>query len=219
MTQINLTRNDIVREREIKYLVHDKLSLDDILNVFMNNDYELANPPHKKSKDEIFYDDEHMTILNRGDVFRESHYRFNNDQTTHDFMYKMQNSNSNKPYVERIEIRAKTNSIDEFKTLFGNNVPQNVQPVLHASMERDYATVQKGDFLVIITLDKTTYTKNDKTYTEYMAEFEDISYVISGIDNDAHLDNVHKLLTKSGLPLELTKQSKYQRGWQKLGNY
>jgi len=208
MSEINLNNDNIIREREIKYLVHGKTSLDEILKALLCDGFEIANPPRVKHKDEIYYDDKNYTILNRGDVLRESNHRVDNKHI-HEFMYKMQNSNAEKPYVEKIEIRAKLNTIDEFKALFGSEIPQDIKPVLRASMERNFATVKKADLLIIITLDKTKYTKGEQSFTELMVEFEDIS----DIESDSQFDYIDKLVQQSRLPLELTKQSKYERGY------
>ena len=169
----------------------------------------IEHQSRKKAKHEKFYDDPKATIMRRGDVLRESEFHFPDlDYPIHEFMYKMLNVKNDKPYVEKMEMRAKV-SLDEFLQLLGENIPKNVKPVLFASQQREYVCVSKDGYRFVITLDRTTYTRRKMSCDEVMLEIE-------GIDDNEREDKqyftMHDLMMKSGFPLELTKASKFERG-------
>lgn len=204
-------------ERELKYLLteNSKLSRDQILQFLNGYGYEIVEIITKE-KHESYYDDKTFTLLSRGDVMRGSKHI---TAQVSGFMYKKNVSDSSKPYVSKIEIASgQYRTIKDFIADLDIDVKVQSDPVLYAKMIRDVAIVAKGSDRLLICYDKVDYFNNVNapgTYEE-MLEIEDWNRPNTtdvDYDYDSHLLEVNNILLNGGLPIILTKHSKYDRGY------
>ncbi len=212
-------------ERELKYLLTEngKSSLEDVLQFLYKHGYKLVETKTQE-KHETYYDDSSLTILNRGDVMRGSKHiteQFNG------FLYKKNKCDANKPYVSKLELgtklRGQYKDVNEFIKELDVTVNGVLTPILYANMIRNVGIVEKNSDRLYVTYDKVKYFKKDESSAVYeeMLEIEDwrkpnttnVDY-----DYDAHLIEVNKLMLNGELPMKLTKDSKYFRGYTILNN-
>lgn len=207
-------------ERELKYLLvgNEKYSQKQVVDFLCNNGYKLVET-FTKEKKETYYDDSDLTILNRGDVMRGSNMV---TEQFHGFLYKKNMCDSDKPYVSKLELgtklRGQYKDVNEFIKELDVKVNGELTPILYANMIREVSIVDKDGDRLYVTYDKVKYFKDDEANSVYeeMLEIEDwknpnttdVDY-----DYDKHLIEVNKLLMNSNLPIKLTYDSKYYRGY------
>lgn len=205
-------------ERELKYLVSDGISFDMILNFLDNHRYSLVETKLKK-KHEIYYDDNNLSFIKKGDVIRSSTH-YNSNGTYFHFMYKKNVSIPSKPYVSKYEFGSgRYTSVNEFLAELNINPESKIAPILHAEMTRETCVVEKGDYRLLISYDNVKYYKyeNGMIVWEKMLEIEDWTtpHTTKSSDSkyDAHLCDINKyILGNTGLPVQLIKDSKPYRG-------
>ena len=205
-------------ERELKYLINNKCSSKEVLKFLYQHDYKLVES-FTKEKHETYYDDSDLTILNRGDVMRGS------DMVTErfkGFLYKKNICNPSKPYVSKLELgtklRDKYKDVNDFVKELDIKIEKLLKPVLYANMIREVAIVEKNNDRLYISYDKVKYFKKEETESIYeeMLEIEDWknpNTIDVDYDYDVHLLEVNQLIINSNLNVELTKDSKYCRGY------
>lgn len=205
-------------ERELKYLLtKGGLTLEEILAKLVKYGYEVTRTPRNREKNETYYDTGKNEMLNRGDVLRHSEFKFTNADgqilTPTAFMYKRQMSNPQEPWVSKMELGSgKYETIEQFLAdLPDVKFDTPPQQILTAQMQRYNTEIQKNGEQMHITYDRVRYSKDGKTVTEDMLELED-----EHNRKDGHLHEVNDILLNSGLPLKLTKHSKYERGYRNL---
>lgn len=207
-------------ERELKYLLvgNEKYSQKQVVEFLCNNGYKLVET-FTKEKKETYYDDSDLTILNRGDVMRGSNMV---TEQFHGFLYKKNMCDSDKPYVSKLELgtklRGQYKDVNEFIKELDVKVNGELTPILYANMIREVSIVDKDGDRLYVTYDKVKYFRKDESDSVYeeMLEIEDwknpnttdVDY-----DYDKHLIEVNKLLMSSNLPIKLTYDSKYYRGY------
>jgi len=207
-------------ERELKYLLTEngKLSLNQVLEVLYDYGYRLVET-RTNEKHETYYDDVNLTILNRGDVLRGSKHV---TEQFSGFLYKKNMCDLDKPYVSKLELGVKLKgqyrTVNDFAKDVDLDIKEELTPILYAKMIRDTAVVEKKSDFLLISYDKVNYFRNQDSSDVYeeMLEIEDwktpnttkVDY-----NYDAHLIEVNKLLLGSKLPIKLTKDSKYCRGY------
>lgn len=210
-------------ERELKYLIKDKSSLDDVLKVFYDNGYKLIETMTNE-KHETYYDDAKLTVLKRGDVMRGSKHvteQFNG------FLYKKNMCDDNKPYVSKLELgtklRGQYKDVNEFIKELDLDVKDGLRPILYAKMMRYVGIIEKNADRLYVTYDKVKYYEKEEAESVYedMLEIEDWikpNTTTGDYNYDEHLIVANKILSNSNLPIELTKDSKYFRGYTLLNN-
>ena len=227
-------------ERELKYLIkkNEKYTSKQFLEFLYENGYKLVES-FEKEKHETYYDDNEFTILNRGDVMRGSNMV---TEQFKGFLYKTNKCNPEKPYVSKLELgtklRGQYKDVNEFIKELNINVRGELSIKLFANMKREVSIVEKDEILakckeikpdagisvasdlatLYVSYDKVKYFEKDESNSVYeeMLEIEDwkkpnttdVDY-----DYDRHLIEVHNLISKAQLPIELTKDSKYFRGY------
>ena len=208
-------------ERELKYLIagNDTLAFTEILRFLKNNCYMIIETRLKK-KHEIYYDNDELTFIKRGDILRSSNHISERGEYFH-FMFKKNVSDPNKPYVSKYEYGSgKFKTIQEFTNEL--EIDDNIQlnPVLYAEITRETAIVEKGLNRLLISYDTARYHKNTNATSLYekMLEIEDWTNpnTILNVNSeyDEHLYEINKMiLSNVGLPLRLTKDSKPLRGY------
>ena len=201
-------------ERELKYLIkkNEKYTSKQFLEFLYENGYKLVES-FEKEKHETYYDDNEFTILNRGDVMRGSNMV---TEQFKGFLYKTNKCNPEKPYVSKLELgtklRGQYKDVNEFIKELNINVRGELSIKLFANMKREVSIVEKDGDRLYVSYDKD---ESNSVYEE-MLEIEDwkkpnttdVDY-----DYDRHLIEVHNLISKAQLPIELTKDSKYFRGY------
>ena len=132
------------------------------------------------------------------------------------FLYKTNKCNPEKPYVSKLELgtklRGQYKDVNEFIKELNINVRGELSIKLFANMKREVSIVEKDGDRLYVSYDKD---ESNSVYEE-MLEIEDwkkpnttdVDY-----DYDRHLIEVHNLISKAQLPIELTKDSKYFRGY------
>ena len=212
-------------ERELKYLIKkkEKYISKQFLNFLYKNGYKLVES-FEKEKNEAYYDDNNFTILSRGDVMRGS------DMITEKFkgfLYKVNKCNSEKPYVSKLELgtklRGQYKDVNEFVKELHIDVKGELSVKLFANMKREVSIVEKNGDRLYVSYDKVKYFEKSESNSVYeeMIEIEDwkkpnttdVDY-----DYDKHLIEVNNLISNTQLPIELTKDSKYFRGYTILNN-
>lgn len=212
-------------ERELKYLIKkkEKYTSKQFLNFLYKNGYKLVES-FEKEKNEAYYDDNNFTILSRGDVMRGS------DMITEKFkgfLYKVNKCNSEKPYVSKLELgtklRGQYKDVNEFVKELHIDVKGELSVKLFANMKREVSIVEKNGDRLYVSYDKVKYFEKSESNSVYeeMIEIEDwkkpnttdVDY-----DYDKHLIEVNNLISNTQLPIELTKDSKYFRGYTILNN-
>lgn len=207
-------------ERELKYLIkkNDKCSSKQVLKFLYQHGYKLVES-FTKEKHETYYDDSELTILNRGDVMRGSNMvteQFNG------FLYKKNMCDPDKPYVSKLELgtklRGQYKDVNDFVKELDVKIEKELKPILYANMIREVSIIEKNSDRLYISYDKVKYFEKDESESIYeeMLEIEDwknpnttdVDY-----DYDAHLLEVNQLIINSDLPIKLTKDSKYYRGY------
>lgn len=207
-------------ERELKYLIkkNEKYTSKQFLEFLYENGYKLVES-FEKEKHETYYDDNEFTILNRGDVMRGSNMV---TEQFKGFLYKTNKCNPEKPYVSKLELgtklRGQYKDVNEFINELNINVRGELSIKLFANMKREVSIVEKDGDRLYVSYDKVKYFEKDESNSVYeeMLEIEDwkkpnttdVDY-----DYDRHLIEVHNLISKAQLPIELTKDSKYFRGY------
>lgn len=212
-------------ERELKYLIkkNEKYTSKQFLEFLYENGYKLVES-FEKEKHETYYDDNDFTILNRGDVMRGSNMV---TEQFKGFLYKTNKCNSEKPYVSKLELgtklRGQYKDVNEFIKELNIDVKGELNIKLFANMKREVNIVEKDGDCLYISYDKVKYFEKDESNSVYeeMLEIEDwkkpnttnVDY-----DYDRHLIEVNNLISNAQLPIELTKDSKYFRGYTVLNN-
>ena len=207
-------------ERELKYLLIDneKCSPKQVIEFLNKHGYSLIES-FTKEKHETYYDDSKLTILNRGDVMRGSNMV---TEQFKGFLYKKNMCSPDKPYVSKLELgtklRGQYRDVNDFIRELNVGVEGELKPILYANMMREVSIVDKNGDRLYISYDKVKYFEKDESNSVYeeMLEIEDwknpntteVDY-----DYDKHLIEVNKLVLNGELPLELTKDSKYFRGY------
>ncbi len=210
-------------ERELKYIVTGNTSFDEVLNIFLNEGYKLVETINKE-KHETYFDDSNLTVLKRGDVMRGSKYiteKFNG------FLYKKNMCDKDKPYVSKLELgtklRGQYKDVNEFIKELDVGINDELKPILYAKMIRNVGIIEKDTDRLYISYDKVKYYEKDESDAVYeeMLEIEDWIKPNSTAGNynyDEHLVVANKILSNSNLPIKLTKDSKYFRGYTLLKN-
>ena len=207
-------------ERELKYLIkkNEKYTSKQFLEFLYENGYKLVES-FEKEKHETYYDDNEFTILNRGDVMRGSNMV---TEQFKGFLYKTNKCNPEKPYMSTLvhgtKLRGEYKDVNEFIKELNINVRGELSIKLFANMKREVSIVEKDGDRLYVSFDKVKYFEKDESNSVYeeMLEIEDwkkpnttdVDY-----DYDRHLIEVHNLISKAQLPIELTKDSKYFRGY------
>lgn len=207
-------------ERELKYLLIDneKCSPKQVIEFLNKHGYSLIES-FTKEKHETYYDDSKLTILNRGDVMRGSNMV---TEQFKGFLYKKNMCDPDKPYVSKLELgtklRGQYRDVNDFIRELNVGVEGELKPILYANMMREVSIVDKNGDRLYISYDKVKYFEKDESNSVYeeMLEIEDwknpntteVDY-----DYDKHLIEVNKLVLNGELPLKLTKDSKYFRGY------
>lgn len=195
-------------ERELKYLIkkNEKYTSKQFLEFLYENGYKLVES-FEKEKHETYYDDNDFSILKRGDVMRGSNMV---TEQFKGFLYKTNKCNPQKPYVSKLELgtklRGQYKDVNEFIKELNIDVKGQLNIKLFANMKREVSIVEKDE--------------SNSVYEE-MLEIEDwknpnttnVDY-----DYDRHLIKVNNLISNAQLPIELTKDSKYFRGYTVLNN-
>ena len=205
-------------ERELKYLISDEISFDSILQFLENHGYSLIERKLKK-KHELYYDDSNFSFIKKGDVIRSS-IHFNANGTYFHFMYKKNVSQPSKPYVSKYEFGSgQYVSVDDFLIELEIYPAADIFPVLHGEVMRETCVVEKENHRLLISYDNVKYYKHERGVSvwEKMLEIEDWTtpHTLLAADSkyDAHLCDIHKqILDDTGLPVQLTKDSKPYRG-------
>lgn len=211
-------------ERELKYLLNekDKCFLNKFLDFTYDQGYRIVET-FTKEKHETYYDDSELTVLTKGDVVRGSNMI---TEQFKGFLYKQNVCNPNKPYVSKLELGAKLRGqykdVNDFIKELNICVTGVLKPILYANMKREINIIEKNGDCLYISYDKVKYFNDDdsKAY-EVMLEIEDwkkpnttkVDY-----NYDSHLIEINNLILKNKLPVTLTKDSKYYRGYMLLNN-
>ena len=212
-------------ERELKYLLKEKekCSSKQVLEFLYKNGYKLIEA-FEKEKHETYYDTNKLTILHRGDVMRGSNMV---TEQFKGFLYKVNKCNPDKPYVSKLELgtklRGQYKDVNEFIKELNIDVKGKLSIKLFANMKREVSIVEKDGDRLYVSYDKVKYFEKDESNSVYeeMLEIEDwknpnttnVDY-----DYDRHLIEVNNLISNAQLPIELTKDSKYFRGYTVLNN-
>jgi hypothetical protein len=212
-------------ERELKYLItnNEKCSSKQVLEFLYKQGYKLVET-FIKEKHETYYDDSELTILNRGDVMRGSNMV---TEQFKGFLYKKNMCDPDKPYVSKLELgtklRGQYRDVNDFIKELNIDVKGELNIKLYANMIREVSIVEKNGDRLYISYDKVRYFDKDESNAVYeeMLEIEDwrkpnttdVDY-----DYDKHLIEVNKIILNGQLPMELTKDSKYFRGYTVLNN-
>ncbi len=206
-------------ERELKYLINNgkECTSEQILNFLYQQGYKKIESFIKEKK-ETYYDDQNLTVLNRGDVMRGSNMV---TEKFHGFLYKKNMCDSNKPYVSKLELgtklRGQYKNVNEFIKELDLKLKE-LKPILYANMIREVTIIEKDRDRLYISYDKVKYFKENESESVYeeMLEIEDWKNPnTTNVDYeyDKHLIEINKLMLASNLPLSLTKDSKYYRGY------
>ena len=207
-------------ERELKYLLvgNEKCSSKQVIEFLCKNGYKLVET-FTKEKHETYYDDSNFTILNRGDVMRGSNMV---TEQFKGFLYKKNMCDPDKPYVSKLELgtklRGQYRNVNDFIKELDVEIKGELTPILYANMIREVSIVDKDGDRLYISYDKVKYFKEDESNSVYeeMLEIEDWRNPnTTNVDYnyDQHLIEVNKLLITSNLPIKLTYDSKYYRGY------
>lgn len=212
-------------ERELKYLIKKnmKYTSKQFLEFLYENGYRLVES-FEKEKYETYFDDNSFTVLHKGDVLRGSNMV---TEQFKGFLYKINKCNPEKPYVSKLElgkkIRNKYEDVNKFIEELNLDLKSKVNIKLFAKMKREVSIVEKDGDCLYISYDKVKYFKKDEIDAVYeeMLEIEDwkkpnttnVDY-----DYDRHLIEIDNLILNAQLPLALTKNSKYYRGYILLNN-
>ena len=205
-------------ERELKYLIKNKnFTIKEFLDLLFQNGYKLVES-FEKEKHETYYDDNNLTLLNKGDVLRGSNMI---TEEFKGFLYKKNMCVPDKPYVSKLEIGTKLNKNNNDINKFINDLDVGVKNKLFiklfAKMKRKVSIVEKGSDLLYVSYDEVKYYEEDESDCIYedMLEIEDWKKPNSKdvSDYDKHLVELNNLILSSKIPLELTKDSKYARGF------
>lgn len=207
-------------ERELKYLImsDSNLTMSEILLFAKKYSYNLVETRPKK-KNEVYYDDEKLSIIRKGDVIRSSNH-INPNGTYFHFMYKKNVSDLRKPYVSKYEFGSgQFKTVKEFISRLEIDINIQPNPVLYAEVTRETAIIEKEANRLLISFDDVKYykRKNTQQIFEKMLEVEDWTNpnTLKNEDSklDEHLIEINELLlSNNGLPLELTRDSKPYRG-------
>ena len=234
-------------ERELKYLIkkNEKYTSKQFLEFLYENDYEvigkfISEAESKKVKlikiaednkiiNEAFNElssaiNNDFSILKRGDVMRGSNMV---TEQFKGFLYKTNKCNPQKPYVSKLELgtklRGQYKDVNEFIKELNIDVKGQLNIKLFANMKREVSIVEKDGDRLYVSYDKVKYFEKDESNSVYeeMLEIEDwknpnttnVDY-----DYDRHLIKVNNLISNAQLPIELTKDSKYFRGYTVLNN-
>ena len=199
-------------ERELKYLIkkNEKYTSKQFLEFLYENGYKLVES-FEKEKHETYYDDNDFSILKRGDVMRGSNMV---TEQFKGFLYKTNKCDPKKPYVSKLELGTKLRGQYKDVNEFIKELNIDVKGQLNIKLFADR---------LYVSYDKVKYFEKDESNSVYeeMLEIEDwknpnttnVDY-----DYDRHLIEVNNLISNAQLPIELTKDSKYFRGYTVLNN-
>lgn len=195
-------------ERELKYLIKlddIEVTLEKLIAILKEHNWQIEDAPKIRYKNETYYDTDKATILKNNDVLR--HSVFDDDIIA--FTWKKSMTKDYEPWVSKMEIGSgKYYTVDDFvKKISDLTLEQIPKPILTAKMERKCVFLTRGSDKVFLTVDLVDYEKDGKIITEKMIEIED-----EYNKEDKHLYELHDILINSGLPIEPTKCSKYERG-------
>lgn len=190
-------------EMELKYLVKNYFDLSDLILYLRANGFEATNIKFVINEDSYF-DTPNKDLLKNGGSFRIR--KTNKGSIKGTFKYPIDN---NDVYTKRLEIEKilTENSFTELINRF-NNLQYNLKsicpfPVLKINNQRQEITLTKDNSCVVVAFDTITY---DNKKQEHMLEIE-----LKEGPNPNILIEIDKLIQER-FNLELTKQSKYQRG-------
>lgn len=190
-------------EMELKYLVKNDFDLSNLILYLRANGFEATNIKFAINEDSYF-DTPNKDLLKNGGSFRIR--KTNKGPIKGTFKYPIDN---NDVYTKRLEIEKilTENSFTELINRF-NNLQYNLKsicpfPVLKINNQRQEITLTKDNSCVVVAFDTITY---DNKKQEHMLEIE-----LKEGPNPNILIEIDKLIQER-FNLELTKQSKYQRG-------
>ncbi len=190
-------------EMELKYLVKDNFDLSDLILYLRLNGFNATNIKFVINVDSYF-DTPNKDLLKNGGSFRIR--KTNKGKIKGTFKYPMDN---NDVYTKRLEIEKilTENSFTKLMNRF-NDLKYDIKsicpfPVLKINNHRQEITLTKDNNYVVIAFDTIIY---DNKTLERMLEIE-----LKEGSSPNILIEIDKLVQKR-FNLELTKQSKYQRG-------
>lgn len=190
-------------EMELKYLVKDNFDLSDLILYLRLNGFNATNIKFVINVDSYF-DTPNKDLLKNSGSFRIR--KTNKGKIKGTFKYPMDN---NDVYTKRLEIEKilTENSFTELMNRF-NDLKYDIKsicpfPVLKINNHRQEITLTKDNNYVVIAFDTIIY---DNKTLERMLEIE-----LKEGSSPNILIEIDKLVQKR-FNLELTKQSKYQRG-------
>lgn len=190
-------------EMELKYLVKKDFDLSNLILYLRANGFEATNIKFAINEDSYF-DTPNKDLLKNGGSFRIR--KTNKGPIKGTFKYPIDN---NDVYTKRLEIEKilTENSFTDLINRF-NNLQYNLKsicpfPVLKINNQRQEITLTKDNSCVVVAFDTITY---DNKKQEHMLEIE-----LKEGTNPNILIEIDKLIQER-FNLELTKQSKYQRG-------
>ena len=190
-------------EMELKYLVKNDFDLSDLILYLRLNGFNATNIKFVINVDSYF-DTPNKDLLKNGGSFRIR--KTNKGTIKGTFKYPMDN---NDVYTKRLEIEKilTENSFTELMNRF-NDLKYDIKsicpfPVLKINNHRQEITLTKDNNYVVIAFDTIIY---DNKTLEHMLEIE-----LKEGSSPNILIEIDKLVQER-FNLELTKQSKYQRG-------
>jgi len=210
-------------ERELKYILTGDVTAEEVVDLFCGCGFSVVSSRMKEKK-EIYYDDADYSLIRSGEVIRASDYV---TEQAMGFMYKKNISDTTKPYVSKIEMGStKAQTVAELLSAFDIQINREVTPVMVAAMTRNVTIMEdeKSKNSIYITLDSVVYSLFGKPETEKqeaMLEIEDWN-TPNSMNGDTIRDGclimADRVIEKSGLPLQLTKDTKPYRGYLLLKN-
>lgn len=208
-------------EFELKYIMNKDMNIaqDDILNILIENGFNVIKLKNKENNDE-YYDTVELPLLTKGGSLRIRKLTQDGEQK-YKATYKMPTA-IGEVYSSReeIEIDLDENSIEELKEKLkdrdlGVNLDEIIpMPLLNSVTQRRDIILEKNGVQVCLSFDNTKYTNYAKrgiTAEDSMVEIE----ALGNVEDRVMLNEINDILKGEFENLQTNKQSKYERGMQK----
>ena len=207
-------------EFELKYIIDEDYNdlnlLNDLIDVFLKNDFKVISVTKKENNDE-YYDTKCLNIYKNGGSLRIRKVKQNEVQkikaTCKMLLEKGEVYSSRNEFEETLinaDFETFRNKIEELGILINFDEILNF-PILNSITERTDVVLDKNGVLVCLSFDDSRYTNhilNDVSVVDKMIEIE----AIGEVNDRVILNEIHDFIIDSFDKLSLSKQSKYERG-------
>ena len=207
-------------EFELKYIIKDNCDerklFHKLITSFMSNGFEVKSITENKNNDE-YYDTRTLELYKNGGSLRIRKIE-EKDKEKIKATYKMP-LNKGEVYSSRTEFE-ETLQNDKFPTFVNKMKELGVEvnfddilifPILNSYTKRKNVLLEKNGIQVCLSFDNSIYTNHilkEIYVTDKMIEIE----AIGDLNNRIILNEIHDFITSTFENLEITKQSKYERG-------